>query len=298
MSDWFRKAGEIWGKADRALGGWLPGGGTASPLMRSRQEGERRLAERVQASLRRQDTFETDRDHVSRPGRFAGEGQVLNPIRAFTEAGANPFGAAFGNKDDIKKAADYYKQYPDAQNQYDLNTNLFLRYLSGTGAEGLKISPQVGRQLYSDIQEQEKKFLATGYREQQINNPQTDTRYIKQNLLAGRTPVYYGGVSDAIAPHPAQLPIDQGERWQLKNSIGSFWANPSDSDPSYTINNERYNFNYAPLSKEGQPFGQDGLILPTSPADIGRRIVKAGYGTPFSYDLNVNSRGNIKVNPQ
>jgi len=38
MADWFRKAGEIWGKADRALGGWLPGGGTASPLTRSAQQ--------------------------------------------------------------------------------------------------------------------------------------------------------------------------------------------------------------------------------------------------------------------
>ena len=35
MTDWFRKAGEIWSKADRALGGWLPGGGTASPITKA-----------------------------------------------------------------------------------------------------------------------------------------------------------------------------------------------------------------------------------------------------------------------
>ena len=39
MADWFRKAGEVWGKADRALGGWLPGG-AESPLGKA----ERRVA--------------------------------------------------------------------------------------------------------------------------------------------------------------------------------------------------------------------------------------------------------------
>lgn len=36
MADWFRKAGEIWGQADRALGGWLPGG-AESPLGRTKR---------------------------------------------------------------------------------------------------------------------------------------------------------------------------------------------------------------------------------------------------------------------
>lgn len=30
-----RKAGQVWGQADRALGGWLPGGGVASPLTKA-----------------------------------------------------------------------------------------------------------------------------------------------------------------------------------------------------------------------------------------------------------------------
>lgn len=36
VSNSFRKAGEIWNQADRATGGWLPGG-TASPLSETRQ---------------------------------------------------------------------------------------------------------------------------------------------------------------------------------------------------------------------------------------------------------------------
>ena len=30
----------------------------------------------------------------------------------------------------------YYKARPELQNQYDLNTNMMFRYISGTGAEG------------------------------------------------------------------------------------------------------------------------------------------------------------------
>jgi hypothetical protein len=33
--DFFRKAGEVWRKADQALGGWLPGGGVASPVTKA-----------------------------------------------------------------------------------------------------------------------------------------------------------------------------------------------------------------------------------------------------------------------
>ena len=34
-------------EADKATGGWLPGGGTASPLTRYKQEGEQRMAEQI-----------------------------------------------------------------------------------------------------------------------------------------------------------------------------------------------------------------------------------------------------------
>ena len=47
-----RKAGEIWGQADRALGGWLPGGGTASPLTRSAQQFGKFVNTVPQANLR------------------------------------------------------------------------------------------------------------------------------------------------------------------------------------------------------------------------------------------------------
>jgi hypothetical protein len=31
---------------------------------------------------------------------------------------------------------------------------------------------------------------------------------------------------------------------------------------------------------------------------IGRGIVTQGYGKPYKYDLDVDSAGNVKVNPQ
>jgi len=37
FSGGFRKAGDVWRQADRSLGGWLPGGGVASPVSRATQ---------------------------------------------------------------------------------------------------------------------------------------------------------------------------------------------------------------------------------------------------------------------
>ena len=142
-------------EADRATGGWLPGGGVASPLTRAKQEGERKLAQQHQQSIDRQSAKD---DYVGKPGRFAGQGQFLNALRAITTTGANPIGIMQGNKTDIKKTAEYYKQFPDVTNEYDLNTNMFLRYLSGVGSEGLQIPQNVGTQIYQDIKEQEKKL--------------------------------------------------------------------------------------------------------------------------------------------
>jgi hypothetical protein len=281
-------------QADKSLGGWLPGGGTASPLTRSKQEGERRLLERYNRAI---DSQSAAVDYVGKPGRFAGEGRVLNAIRAVTTAGANPIGVATGNPEEIKKVANYYGSFPDVTNQYDLSTNMFLRYLSGTGAEGLKVSPELGKQLYSDIRQQETKFI----------NPETQNSiflggkapdYVKTKVATGATPVYYGGLSDAVAPNRAVLPTDVGQRWQLATSLGSFWTRAKDPSNAYTIENEKYDFVYAPRKKGGTTAGENVTFLPTNPVDIGRRIVQQGYGKPFSYSADVSPTGNVEFNPR
>lgn len=270
-------------EADKALGGWLPGGGTASPLTRAKQEGERKMAEQI----RRQ-----SQQYVGQPGRLAGKGQLSNVIRATTQAGTNPVSVALGNPKAVEKVSQYYAQYPEMQNEFDLNTNLFLRYLSGTGADGLKISPEVGKQIYSDIKQREQQILNPQYRESVINNP-INPKHLKQGVLAGRIPVYYGGSSEAIVPNKSLLPTDQGERWQLDRSLGSYWAEPIND--GYTIKNERYNFSYAPVDKEGVKGASDIKSIPGSITDLGRNLVRQGFGNPFVYSLNVSPSGAVKV---
>ena len=289
MGDFFQQflntARAKYKEADRATGGWLPGGGVASPLTRAKQEGERNMANQIR---------QQSQQYVGQPGRLAGKGQLSNVIMAATQAGANPILVALGNPKAVKKVSQYYAQYPEMQNEFDLNTNMFLRYLSGTGADGLKIAPEVGKQLYSDIQQREKQFLDPQYRESVINNPDNYS-YVKQNLLAGRTPVFYGGVSDAVAPDKALLPTDKGERWQLDKSLGSYWAEPTDN--GYLIKDERYNFSYAPVNKGGIKGASSGVFIPGSVANLGRNLVRQGFGNPFTYTLNVNPSGAVKVYP-
>ena len=82
MADWFRKAGEIWGKADRAVGGWLPGG-AESPLGKA----ERRVAGAAMNQLP---------DRVNMFGRYisglGNEGLQLDPstLRSLRQATEKP----------------------------------------------------------------------------------------------------------------------------------------------------------------------------------------------------------------
>lgn len=288
MGNLFQQLLNNYRNLDKKVGGWLPGGGTASPITAASQQAQRDYNEKIRRRIETRDA------PPGTPGRFAGEGQIMNSLRAITSAGANPVGLVFTNKKDVEKVASYYKARPELQNQYDLNTNMMLRYLSGTGAEGMKVSPKVGKQLYADIQEQEKLFQNPEYRQYQINSP-NNPAYMRENILRGNTPVYYGGLSDSPAPHPAQLPINIGERWQLSKSLGSFWAQPQAGSQGLTIN-EKYDFGYAPESKGGFKGGAEStFILPTSAANVGRRLVQQGYGTPFAYSMDVQPDGKVTV---
>lgn len=283
--EFFQRLLNAYKKADKQAGGWLPGGGTASPLTRAKQEGERNMANQIR---------QQSQQYVGQPGRLAGRGQLSNVVRATTQAGTNPVSVALGDPKAVEKVSQYYAQYPEMQNEFDLNTNMFLRYLSGTGADGLKIAPEVGKQLYSDIKQREQQILNPQYRESIISNP-INPAYMKQGLLAGRTPVYYGGSSEAIVPQKELLPTDKGERWQLDRSLGSFWAEPTDN--GYAIKDERYNFGYAPVNKGGVKGASDVKSIPGSITDLGRNLVKQGFGNPFTYSLNVDASGNVKVYP-
>lgn len=315
LSSFFRKAGQVWSQADSVLGGWLPGGGTASPLTRAKQEGERELAKRHQESLARQSA---SYDYQGKPGRFAGQGQGLNALRAVTQAGASPVGVLLSNPKEIQKVSQYYAANPDIQNEYDLNTNMFLRYLSGTGVGNLQIPQTLGRQLYADIKQSRGKYSDPAFMQSALNQPGIQPWY-KEKLKSGYTPVYYasGDVgpetvlqrrfgdaspSEQKASYKAMHTGTVGEQWQLRSSLGSAWVDPTKTDDKYTIRGEKYDFVYAPKDKGGfvsdTSFWGRPLFLPVSPDQVGRGIISQGYGKPYEYDLDVDSAGNVKFNPQ
>ena len=148
------------------------------------------------------------------------------PIQAFTKAGVNPMAAVTQNDWELTKTFSYYRNNPSKLNTLGLKSNMLMRYLSGVGAQGMQFPEGIGNQLLTDIREQDTKFKDPTYRQEVLDSANTP-KYIKQGLLQGRIPVYYGGMSDAPAPIKSQLPIDVGQRGQLSKSIGSFWAQPT-----------------------------------------------------------------------
>lgn len=283
--DLFRKAGEIWGQADRALGGWLPGGGTASPITRASQQAQRDLDERVRRRIEMRDA------PAGTPGRFAGKGQIVSGLQAIVDASANPLKVLSGDKQELSKLGGFYKANPDLQNQYDLNTNLFLRYLSGTGTDGLKVAPKVGQQIYSDVLKQEEK-VTPDVRQDWLAQPGL-ADWQKQRFAAD-TPVYYGGTTESRrGRNSISLAHNEGERWQLRNSLGSFWSSRSPEGQDRLID-DNYDFMYAPVEKGGLDVKWNPSVGFSS-ADFGRRLVRAGFGTPYKVRLNVKPTGEVTV---
>lgn len=218
---------------------------------------------------------------------------IGGPVQAFTKAGVNPMAAVTQNEKELEKVFEYYRNSPEELNNLDLKSNMFMRYLSGVGAQGMQFPETIGNQLLTDIKEQDAKFRNPAYRQKVLNSVNTP-EYIKQGLLQGRVPVYYGGMSDAPAPIKSQLPIDVGQRGQLSKSIGSFWAQPTPGG-GFTID-EKYNFGYAPLEKGGVPEGQNyNTGFDMNPANIGRRLIQKGYGNPYSYQIQLSPDGQLQI---
>ena len=221
------------------------------------------------------------------------------------DAGVNPLGIVAGNQDDVRKLADFYgaQENRERLNQMPLDSQLFMRYLSGTGAEGMSIDQERGKAIRQAILDQEKNLRGPD-RERQLQIIKDNYgRGHYQRVMRGDVPVYFGGSSEGVN-NPVTVPSDKPFRDELKNSLGSFWAVPN-NDGSYDID-ERYNFNYAPGSKEGWSDPEEAkrremlrrqLSTSLNPADIGRRIVMQGEGQPYSYRLRVNPDGTVLMNP-
>ena len=217
------------------------------------------------------------------------------------DAGVNPLGIVAGNKDDIRRLADFYgaQENQERLNKMPLDSQLFMRYLSGKGAEGMSIDQERGKAIKQAILDSEAN-LRGPKRQAILENIKAsfgDGHY--RRMMQGDIPVYFGGSSEGINL-PSTIPSDKPYRNELKNSLGSFWATPN-QDGSYDIE-ERYNFNYAPGSKEGWNDEQEArrremlrqqLSTSLNPADIGRRMVMQGEGQPYSYRLRVQPDGTV-----
>lgn len=284
-----------WSRADRALGGWLSGGGTPNAATRRTPPPPASSAAVAQ------------RPWAGRPGQFSDKLQPQNALDAINKAGASPLGVIQGKKNDLELIKRFYSQPENSAvaNQYDLTTNMMMRYLSGAGARGLEVSPQQGRAILGSIRESQSIFApGSGPRsEAAIDAVRSNYGQGSVNRLrSGDVPVYFGGVADTVAPVPATIRFDRDGRGELKNSLGSFWAEPTQGG-GYRVD-ERYDFMYAPQAKGGKY--DDRVIRQVvsdnrfdfTPNNIGRRLVMQGYGQPYSYSLDIAPDGTTRVTPR
>ena len=288
MGDFFQKflnrVNRGYGQADKNLfGGLLPGGA-------ARQKPEQ--------SKWKQDIGATNttqgKPWAGKPGQFRNSWQPLNAIDAITKAGANPLGLAQANPNDIKLVSNYYSANPQVANQYDLRTNLFLRYLAGTGTKDLEISPETGREIYQITSKSHDPIR--GMKNWQ-DGPAMERLYADygldsgalQRLGKGHVPIRY----DKDYTHTAQ-----SSGTELSNSLGQFWAEPQ-KDGSYIVV-DKYDFFGAPASKGGNAEHNKNLkstyIDKThlNPKMAATKLLTMGVGTPYPIRMQVYPDGRVK----
>lgn len=290
---------DAWRSADKHLGGWLPGGGTGNPLSAPLRQ--------TAAAVRQASTPKAVRDlgspqranepWVGKPGQFRNSWTPLNAMDAITKAGANPFGLAQANPNDIKLTARYYSENPQVSNQYDLRTNLFLRYLSGAGTKDLEIGPETGREIYQAITKSHDPIRGTEGRRDGDAMKRLYDLYGKdggalQRLSKGHVPVRYDNDFKGMNYGKTETAF----------GLGQFWAEPQ-SDNSYIVS-DKYDFFYAPKSKGGtdeetnqklQESSKNKTVL--GPSQAATRLLTMGVGTPYPIRLRVYPDGGVQVMP-
>ena len=227
-------------------------------------------------------------------GQFQDKHVLQNSIDAINKTGASLKGFADGNQNDLTLVKNFYSDPNNngVLNQYDMTTNLYLRYLSGRGGEGIEISPKRTNQLRSAIQTQAEN-LKDPLAIENIKNTYCQGHVDRIN--EGEIPVYFQGSRDAVAPIKATIPRDLPGHNDFSLSLGSFWAKPDDKG-GYTIT-DTYDFRYAPKSKGGDGdkdfknmaqkyYGQGGLYH-YHPKNVAGRHAISGLGHPFTYTLQI-----------
>jgi hypothetical protein len=280
-----KNVAQRYGEADKNLGGWLPGGGTASPLTRYKQEGERKLTQQYQESIDRQSAAN---DYVGKPGRFADQGMLFNAGRAALQAGVNPLAVAVGSKPDVSKLAKYYSDFPDVANEYTAPVNMFLRYLSGSGAEGMKISSREGKLLYDVSQKGIDAFKNAS--PEQLANVKEGYRQeygqgVEKRFDEGQIP---WGTSNP------QLYENRKDRNTLNLSVGRYWAKQDGENVNSP--DEKYDFPYA--NKQSILDKVSSFLKIPTPSAVSDTLVRQGYGKPFDYSAVIKPTGEVDFTPR
>jgi hypothetical protein len=290
-----RFAGDVLGQAqrtytqlDRASGGWLPGGGVASPVTAWQQQQQRQARQERERAR-------SAPPYVGKPGERSNKGEISNALDVLNRAGASPLGFITENPNDMALVKKFFTNNPDVMNQYDLPTNMFLRYYTGVGAKGMQLSPEQESQIMRQFNTSRQFFTDPTKKEEYLNRflPAVRQSY-ERKMNQGMTPVFY----DYSNPGTKEI----------TNSLGRFWVQPN-PEGGYTID-EKFDWGYAPVQKGGASDSSNRAQQKMSsetplwysalngPGAFAENLVSKGYGQPFSYRLNVDPSGNFKVTPQ
>jgi hypothetical protein len=285
FQQFLNRAQRGYGQVDKNLFGGLLPGGAARPKPEQ---------PKWQQDVGTTNTKQTQ-PWAARPGQFRNSWQPLNAIDAITKAGANPLGLAQANPNDIKLVSNYYSANPQVANQYDLRTNLFLRYMSGIGTKDLEINPETGREIYNLSKKSHDPIRGM---KSWKDGPAMERLYADyglgsgalQRLGKGHVPVRY----DKEYTHTATSPGTE-----ISNSLGQFWAEPQ-KNGSYIVA-DTYDFFGAPASKGGNAEHnknlEDMYIKKThlNPKMAATKLLTMGVGTPYPIRLQVYPDGRVEL---
>jgi hypothetical protein len=190
------------------------------------------------------------------------------PVRILQNSGANPVGLMLKNPADKKKVVDHMRTNA---NDYPLTENLFGRYVSGAGAQGLQVGREDGQKILDGIRRSQEQI-----RQGQIPDAggPAAKQYYPRKIKEGYIPV---GMSNSAAAG-------------TMNSLGRYYAKPQ-PDGSYVINDE-YDFSYR---NRPSPLGASPVV--TSPGGLAHELVTSGAGRAYPVKLRVLPDGTTQALP-
>jgi hypothetical protein len=156
VSDFFRKAGQVWSQADRATGGWLPGGGTPNPLIDSTKR-------KVQTAI--------NTAGLDAIGAISDRPAVYNAVTPIFRG--------------ITRQSEGDPMDPAGKR---VAMNLLQRFVSGRGMSGFVVTPEEGRSLYNAFTTDVEPVKTQGQTDE-THKGQTSDVATRENTAAGFKPM-------------------------------------------------------------------------------------------------------------